>query len=351
MKEIIIKTQQELDALTAGGFVEYTKVYIQNDKAKDKIIVRQSWGNASVVARGNSFVEARENSSVEAKENSSVVARGNSFVEARENSSVEAWENSSVVARDNSSVVARENSSVVARENSSVEAKENSSVVAWENSSVVARGNSSVVAWGNSSVEAWENSSVVAWENSSVVARENSSVEARGNVGVHVHSVDVTVRLYMFAVCWALVKSKKIAKKAKTATIIRPKTSKGTKGWLESQGMKQEKTAVTVFKRVSFDLKTQEGTTNETFWEIGKTLEHSTWAPENAECGAGKFHACSRPYLCDQFRNNSGDRYVAIKVQVKDLFSWDAAEAQYPYKIAFRKGTVLYESDRLGKKK
>ena len=68
---------------------------------------------------------------------------------------------------ENSSVVARGNSSVVAWGNSSVVAWENSSVVAWENSSVVARGNSSVVAWENSSVEAWENSSVEAWENSS----------------------------------------------------------------------------------------------------------------------------------------------------------------------------------------
>ena len=339
MQEITIKTQQELDALPSGGFTEYTRIYIKNDSTQGKIVVRQSWGNSSVEAWGNSSVVASGNSSVEAWGNSSVVAWGNSSVVASGNSSVRAWENSSVVASGNSSVRAWENSSVVARGNSSVEAWGNSSVVARENSSVVARGNSSVVAWGNSSV--------VAWGNSSVVARENSSVEAWENSGVHVHNVDVTVVLYMFAVCWALVKAK-ITKKAKTATVIRPKAYKGTKGWLEAQGIKQEKDAVTLYKRVSADLKTQEGTPNETFWEIGKTLEHSAWSPTEAECGAGKFHACSRPYFCDEFRSIHGDKYLAIKIQLNDLFSWDV-NAKYPHKIAFRKGTVLYVCDKMGK--
>jgi len=325
MKEIVIKTQQELDALPAQ-FQEYTRIYIQNDASLGRIILRV------------------------ARDNSSVVARDNSSVVARDNSSVEAWGNSSVVARDNSSVVARDNSSVVAWDNSSVVARDNSSVVAWDNSSVEAWGNSSVVARGNSSVVAWDNSSVEAWDNSSVVAWDNSSVEAWGNVGVHLHSDNASVLLYMFAVCWALAKGKVLKKKCKTATIIKPKNTKGTQGWLDSQAIKKNKDHVILFKRVSSELKTQEGTDHEAVWEIGKTLSHPAWSPKDSECGAGKFHACSRPYFCDQFRSTPGDKYLAIQVSTKDLYAWDG-NVKYPHKIAFREGTVLYECDRLGKKK
>ena len=211
-------------------------------------------------------------------------------------------------------------------------------------------------AWGNSSVEAWENSSVVARENSSVVAlgnssveaRENSSVEARENSGIHLCSDFSVITLFGFAVCWALAKGK-ILKKSKTATIIKPESPKGVKDWLESQAIEIEKKSVVLFKRVSNELKTQEGTENETVWEIGKTIEHKNWSPKDSECGDGKFHACSRAYFCDEFRDLHGDRYVAIQIAVSDLYAWPNAE--YPHKIAFRKGTVLYEVDRFGKKK
>jgi hypothetical protein len=212
-------------------------------------------------------------------------------------------------------------------------------------------GNSSVVARENSSVEAWGNSSVVARGNSSVVARGNSSVEAWGNVGVHLHSDQSSVILYMFAVCWIVFKGKllkgKLTKESKTASIIKPKYMAGTNGWLESQGVKKEKNYVTLFKRVSSDFKTMENTTNETLWEIGKTLDHPSWNPTGEECGAGKFHACSRPYFCDQFRFVPGDKYIAIKVNIKDMHAWE--NRSYPHKIAFRKGTVLYQCDKFGK--
>lgn len=76
------------------------------------------------------------------------------------------------------------------------------------------------------------------------------------------------------------------------------------------------------------------------------TIEHPTWEPEINECGKGKFHACSRPYFCDEFRDQKEDRYIAIEIQTKDLYEWE--NAQYPHKIAFRKGKVLYECDKYG---
>jgi len=215
--------------------------------------------------------------------------------------------------------------------------------VARENSSVVARENSSVVARGNSSVEAWENSSVEAWGNSSVEAWGNSSVEAWGNVGVHLLSDSSTVALFMFAVCWQIAKGK-IERKSKTATIIKPKPG----NWFDENGVELKGKTIVLYKRVSAAFKTQEGTRNETFWAVGSTVEHASWNPTEKECGEGKFHACSRPFFCDEFRSIAGDRYVAIEVAVKDTHAW--RNPSYPHKIAFRAGKVLHEVNRFGKK-
>ncbi len=105
---------------------------------------------------------------------------------------------------------------------------------------------------------------------------------------------------------------------------------------------------VILFKRVSSDYKTQEGTRNETTWKVKSTLTHPNWNPKESECGEGKYHACSRPYFCDEFRSNKNDVYIALKIAKKDLFEWK--NAQYQHKIAFRKGTVLYRCDKFGKK-
>ncbi|MFA6100471.1 MAG: hypothetical protein WC750_06420 [Patescibacteria group bacterium] len=289
MKEITVKNQTEFDALP-DKFTEYTRIYLEGRISVNK---------------------ARENSSVVARENSSVVARENSIVEARENSSVEAWENSIVVA--------------------------------WENSIVVARENSSVVAWENSSVVAWENSSVVAWENSTVVARENSSVEARGQALVRCFSSLAKLAMYGFSILSIPINIDLKFKYEKSCTIQRYETLK----FLDREGIGAKKESVILFKRVSSDFKTQELTKNETLWAIGTTVTHPAWNPTKSECGGGKFHACSRPYFCDEFRSTKGDRYVAIKIKVADLYEWE--NATYPHKIAFRTGEVLYQCDRFGK--
>ena len=303
MKNVYCKTLQEFNDLPKS-FTEFTIIHIQFS----------DW--VSIVARGNSSVVAWENSRVEAWGNSSVVA----------------WENSRVVAWGNSSVVARENSRVVARENSRVEAWGNSSVEAWENSSVEA--------WGNSRVEAWGNSSVVAWGNSSVVARGNSRVVNQ--------SVFTDLSIMFYAVCFMVRKTKNL-KRAKTATIINPNYDNTISKFIELNDVRKlNSDHVLLYKRVSVDLKTQEDTKNETVWSIGKKLEVPVWSPEE-ECGAGKFHACSRTFFCDEFRHTKADdRYIAISVKISDLYTHK--NPQYPHKIAFRKGRVLYEVDCDGKK-
>jgi hypothetical protein len=331
MKTIIVKTQSELDALPKA-FDEWTVIEIRSE-ASSRIYVNGARGNSSVVAWGNS----------------SVVAWGNSSVEARGNSSVEAWGNSSVVAWGNSSVEARGNSSVVAWGNSSVEARGNSSVVARGNSSVVARGNSSVVAWENSSVEAWGNSSVVARGNSSVVAWENSSVEAWGNCAVRIQSSDVHIILWAYAVAWLLRKAKDVVTKSTTAQVITPERKLGVPGWMENEGVEEVDGRVTLYKRVSHDLKTQEGTEYETIWQLGEVVDNPKPALDltSREGGPGKFHACSTTYFCNEFRSTPGDRYIAVEVAVADMHVWP--DADYPHKAAFSKCRVIGEVDRMGR--
>ena len=328
MKTIAIKTQAEFDALP-DKFDEFTVIEIRSPQDVWISITR---------------------------------ARGSSRVEAWESSRVEAWESSRVVARESSRVVARESSSVEARESSRVEARESSRVVAWESSRVeawgssrvVARGSSRVEAWESSRVEAWESSRVVAWESSRVVAwessrveaRESSRVEAHNNASCYAHSASSLIDLFSFSVCFVLAAAK-VTKKSKTATIITPKPKSGPAGWLESEGI-EDGESVVLFKRVSKDLLTQEGEKWETKWTIGSVLSHPNWNPKTSECGEGKYHACSRPYFCDEFRAQDGDRYIAIEIKKKDLYAWP--NPAYPHKIAFRDGRVLYECDRFGDK-
>ena len=216
-----------------------------------------------------------------------------------------------------------------------VEAWGNSSVVALENSSVEARGNSSVVAWGNSFVVALENSSVVAWE--------NSSVEARGNSSVRIFAAIKKLSLFGFSVLFQPFDLKFKFKSEKTCFIQKFKPQP----YLEREGIDVKKGCVILFKKTSKDFLTQENTTNQTEWEIGSTVTHPAWNPTQEECGSGKFHACSRPYFCDEFRNVKGDRYIAIKIKVEDLHEWP--NGSYPHKIAFREGVVLYECNKFGK--
>ncbi len=228
------------------------------------------------------------------------------------------------------------------------EAPAGSHVVAWGGSHVEARESSHVEARESSHVEASGSSHVEARESSHVVAWGSSHVVAWGSVAVHVQSDYAVVDLFGFAVAVVLTKIAKVVKKSRTASIVTPKTPAGAAGWLEGQGVKAEKKHVVLYKRVSKDWQTQENTANATTWAVGATLVHPSWNPKSGECGEGKYHACSMAYFCDEFRDKKDDRYVALKVAVKDLYAWP--NASYPHKIAFRAAEVLHECDRYGKK-
>ena len=185
-------------------------------------------------------------------------------------------------------------------------------------------------------------------ENSQATLLGNSQATLWGNSGCHNQSEFSSILLHGFAVCWMIKKAKSFVKHSDNAILIEPKTKTGIEGWFENEGIVDEEKVI-LFKRVSFDFKTQEGKRNETSWNIGSTLEHPAWNPSKEECGEGKFHACSYPYFCDEFRDKKDDVYIAIQIEKKDLYAWQ--NPSYPHKIAFRKGTVLYKCDKYGKKK
>ncbi len=354
MNKIIIKTQAEWDALPKS-FEEFTHIYIES-VPDFWLSVNNKIGNARVVARESSHVEAWGSSHVVAWESSHVEAWGSSHVEAWGSSHVEAWGSSHVVARESSHVVARESSHVVARESSHVVARESSHVVARESSHVVARGSSHVEAWGSSHVVAWESSHVEAWESSHVEAWGSSHVEAWGSshvvasneVAIHNHSASTVIEIAGYAVIFAL-KIAKFIKKSETSTIINlPPRQYSVEEWNERENTDKNEDKIILYKKVSSDWKTQEGEKNETVWLVGSVMSHPSWNPSEEECGEGKFHACSRAYFCDEFRDKPNDRYIAIEVDPSDMFTW--SEPSYPHKAAFKAGKVLYECDRYGKK-
>ena len=182
-----------------------------------------------------------------------------------------------------------------------------------------------------------------------VTAYGSSTVRACGSSTVRAYGSSTTLDVLGFAVAvlWA---SARIRQKGKYAKVVRQKIlkAKTLAQWIDINGAEVKGQFVTLYKRVSVDLKTQEGEASETLWAIGSSLVVPNWDPAGSECGAGKFHGCPAPHYCDEFRTKAGDRYVAIKVAKKDCRVWP--DARYPHKIAFRAGTVLHECDKNGKK-
>jgi hypothetical protein len=178
------------------------------------------------------------------------------------------------------------------------------------------------------------------------VALENSSVEAWGNCVVRVLSQIANLILHGFSVALLPVTiNLNIERKSPDCHVQHVQD----RGWFDRNAVEKTETVI-LYKKVSTDFKTQEGTKNETLWQLGTTVTHPKWNPARSECGEGKFHACSRPYFCDEFRNLKGDRYIAIEIKLSDLHEW-TANPEYPHKIGFREGRVLYECDKWGKKK
>ena len=200
-----------------------------------------------------------------------------------------------------------------------------------------------VVVWDSSHVVARDSSQVVARESSQVVARDSSHVVAWDCVSVNYRSSDAEVSLYRNSVCICETVTYNITKHGNA--IIQFKTKQS---FIDAHGIVPVDDKIIIYKRVSEDFKTQEGTLNETTWTVGTTVTHPNWSPTSSECGEGKFHGVAKPYFADDFRHELNDRYIAIQVSICDMYEWETPS--YPHKIAFREGYVLYECDRYGNK-
>jgi hypothetical protein len=231
----------------------------------------------------------------------------------------------------NAVAVLRESSHAVLWESSHAELWESSHAELWGSSHAVLRESSHAVLWESSHAELWESSHAELWGSTSVHQRSTKAPTLNGHSACFLHPGYAVPILA-----------------STTAMIINvPAQPSNTAEWLDANGVVETDRVVVLYKRVSKDFLTQEGEPWQATWAIGEVKEHPSWEPTKSECGAGKFHACSRPYFCDEFRSVADDRYVALRIEAADLYAWPNAE--YAHKIAFRKAVVLFECDRYGK--
>ena len=307
MPTILIATQAELDALPAS-FPELTYIDIVSD-AGVEIVVAKSYGSATVTACGSATVRACGSATV--------TARGPATVTAYDSATVRAYGSATVTAYGSATVTACDSATVRACDSATV------------------------TAYGSATVTAYDSATVRAYD--------SATVRAYGSATVTAYDSGASIALLGFAVGVLFAKAR-VTKRGKNTALVRqtPRPAKTFSEWAELNHTAARRGKLTVFKRVSYDFKTREGTCNETVWRPGDTLEHPAWAPTEQECGGGKYHACAAPFFCDSYRSRAGDRYVAIEVATRDTYVWP--DARHPHKIAFRKGRVLYECDVMGKK-
>jgi hypothetical protein len=155
MKEIVISSQEECDALPA----DYEGL----------IIVK---GNASIDVRGSSTVIAYDSSTVRACDSSTVIACDSSTVRACDSSTVTACDSSTVTAYDSSTVIAYDSSTVIAYGSSTV--------IAYDSSTVTACDSSTVIAYDSSTVTAYDSSTVIAYSYSQVVDCDDCDITLSG---------------------------------------------------------------------------------------------------------------------------------------------------------------------------
>ena len=233
-------------------------------------------------------------------------------------------------------------------------------------SNIYGYGNSTlnIDGWGNSTlnINGRENSTlnIYGYGNSTlnIDGRENSTlniygcgnstlnIDGWGNSAIRLKQISCKIIISIAAFCclWKPANLNiSVCKKSEQSVVI----DYYNLPYLEREGIEINGDNIILFKRVSADFKTQEGTKNETLWDIGSTVVHPKWHPGVEECGEGKFHACSKPYFCDEFRSNKDDVYIAIQVKIGDLHEW-VDNPSYPHKIAFREGIVLYQCDKMG---
>ena len=321
MKEILVKNQAELDKIRVVNFDETLTIESESELTLNfKIAVY-----GKLINKTKLFCSYFNNKVLEC---------------FGATAAIENYGNAIVINYGTATVINSNNATVINYDNGTATIKNsgNATVINSDN------GTATIKNYGNATatIKNYGNATATIENFGSATATIESSGNAIVKILKNLSKLILNLKDFSIGILSFNVKVK--VKKSKTATLIKQKQL----NYFQKYNIKIIKGKCVLYKKVSSDFKTQENTINETLWEIGKTITHKNWNPTKSECGEGKFHACATPRFCNEFRNNFGDRYIAISVKIADTYEWK--NGNYPTKIAFREGKVLYECDINGKK-
>jgi hypothetical protein len=188
VKEIIIKTQKELDAAKDSS---ETTFYIEGGTQFSPLELTTDFKEAYVIVRGQAWVRLRESSHAELRESSHAELRGSSHAVLRESSHAELWESSHAELRGSSHAVLRESSHAVLWESSHAVLWESSHAELRGSSHAVLRESSHAVLWESSHAELRESSHAVLWESSHAVLWGEALVSAFSAKEIVAHGYNV----------------------------------------------------------------------------------------------------------------------------------------------------------------
>ena len=261
-----------------------------------------------------------------------------------------AYGHSVVDAYDNVNVVAMDYTIVNAYCNSFVQVFNNSIGKLYDRSRAHVYDFTHVSFYGKSSGKIYSSSPVYVYDNASIDMHSDSIAKLFNNSNVTIYNICACIEAYHNAIVYNPFNSEKY-KLFGNSIEIKPNLVLDFTKWCEYNAPVKfiDSDHIILYKKISSDYKTQEYSPNETSWLPGTVVEIpiEEWNPAHRECGPGKFHACATPMMCDKFRPKNSDKYIAILVNIKDLYVWHNIP-EYPEKIAFRKGIVLYECNKDG---
>ena len=327
MPKIVITSQAQWDELPPA-FDEYTELVIGDGTY---VSIKKISGKASAILSDNARASLYGNASAALHDNASATLSGNAIAALHDNASATLSDSARATLYGNANAILSGSARATLSGNARASLYGNASAALYGNANAILSGNAIAALHDNASATLSDSASATLYDSASATLYDSASAKAAWR-----------------SVIFRDSPTAKASTIGPWARVQEPVSVNSTADWLSAWGLDPAAEQVILFKRVSSDLRTQEGTPNETTWKIGTTITHPNWSPDDDECGPGKFHACPRPELCDQFRNKPDDRYIAIRVAVEDLHVW--VNGKYPHKVAFRRGEVLFECDRDGNK-
>ena len=256
MKEIIIKTQEELDKLP-DGYDEYTEIHIHSS-ADVWLTITKTPENSKIYLWGSSHAVLWGSSHAELWGSSHAVLWGSSHAELWGSSHAELWGSSHAVLR------------------------------------------------GSSHAELWESSHAVLWESSHAVLSQNASAKIQDRTVV-------IEKLQHYATAICIEQKCTIKQKDKTATVIVcPRVLHDIKSFTEIYKENVTGKTMTLYKSVQPD--------NTDFYsgkiKYEGVVEAPDWNPDPAtQCGGG-LHLSPTPELTQRY--NVG-KILKCKVAIKDI--------------------------------